>query len=169
MTLESVHQLLRRSMKENAHSDKHITYVYHALCTKWQQIVIKHNDSLQHVDINDIFDTLRGISVLRLVGESKKLQGNDKNHMSVLEKLLDSMLLILKEILLPIIMKSNSYDLRCKMMDMIWTTSGTTKYKMSSHINKGIKLLILSTFHFSKADDTEYTTASFSIIDVSRR
>lgn len=111
MLFECVHKVLKTSMKENTQSDKHISSVYHMLCTNWQKRIIENIYSLQYVDINQIFYTIRGINVLLVGYESSELHEIDTIYIGLLEKILESLFLILKELLWSVMMNSSGNNL----------------------------------------------------------
>lgn len=86
-----------------------ITSVYHALRTNSQQRIKQHIDSLKL--LISTTDQLRSVDIVFLYCwvESSELQDNNKNHLSLSEKLFDSVSLILRDTLRSVIIDINAY------------------------------------------------------------
>jgi len=155
MGLETVHQILKRSLHGNTHTDKHLTAIHHAICADWQRRVIEgFNEISLETDNLKKLNLLKIQAILMLGKQAERLDITSTVHQEFLASFDEKLSELLKEPFRSYLLNEVSFNFHKESESRVWLGMDIIKDDAStdkSYISQG-KEILTSTYGFLECE-----------------
>ncbi|MEM7297427.1 MAG: hypothetical protein AAF391_04075 [Bacteroidota bacterium] len=165
MGLETVHQILKKSLLGNTNLDKHITAIHHAMCADWQRRVIEgFNEISSAANDGEKINLLKGQAISMMGSNAQKLDMSLTEHREFLITFHNYLKILLQDPFKSHLLNELSYSVEDKHECRIWL--GISKKKVDDELhqeyfNEGSMILSQHYAHVS-GDIIKYTEAALT-------